>query len=391
MRLRPNVVAHTLMLLAAIGCSTPAMSPNLEGCGGLCGPGEVCDDELDECVDSPEPGRGTVDLAPDFSVAWLGEMAGVVAYDRLNDRILYGTYDSDAATGVTWTSPLVGVAGAQGSPALALVAASSVPTIYLGLADGTLSRGRLLDDGWEWEELASLGSSIVEVEALFLPEVGHHIVAATESVETFFIGYQGGEVQGPEAIVDELGSPVVQSPLALVRLAGRTTLLAAGIAGGLVSLSRESPGWTSHLMVEDVDVAAVGLRQTPVGVLAIYLDRTDGALYQVIEDDVGSIVVSELAQGVRKSGNLGIPVRLALAGGSGAAYVLYHDVAAGELKFLRGEEEWSWSEVGSWARPTTFLPALVAVPDGEPLPSGIDLGDGAGGPGLFELIPFAQP
>jgi hypothetical protein len=180
----------------------------------------------------------------------------------------------------------------------------------------------------------------------------------------------------------------VQQPFALVRLAGRTTLLAGGIAGGLVSLSRESPGWTSHLMVPDVDVAAVGLRQTPVGVLALYLDRADGGLYQVIEDEVGSAAVSELAPGVRTPGNPGTPVRIAVAGGPGAAFVLYHDVGTGELRYLRSEEEWAWSEVDSAVQATNFLPALISVPDGAPLSAGIDLGKGALGPGLFELLPF---
>jgi hypothetical protein len=380
-----------LAIVAALcGCSPSLVPIEPSGCGGLCSADQICDPDLDGCVDAPEVGRGTADLAPDFDVAWLGEEAGVVAYDRLNDRLLYGTFGSEVDAELTWTSPLVAVDGSQGSPALALVASSSGPAIYLGLSDGSLIRGRLFEGGWQWEELASLGSPVVALEALFVPEVGHHIVAATEGVDTFFIDLQGGDVLGPEAIVDAAGEPQVQPPFALVRLAGRTTLLAGGIAGGLVSLSRESPGWTSHLMVEDVDVAAVGLRQTPVGVLALYLDRKDGGLYQVIEDDVGTVVISELASGVRAPGNPGTPVRIALAGGSGEAFVLYHDVGAGELRYLRSEQEWAWSEVYSSVQTTSFLPALVANPDGAPLPAGIDLGEGAGGPGHFELLPFAH-
>lgn len=380
-----------MTLVIAFGCSSTEASKQPESCYGVCPAGQVCDEELDECVQLSDVGRGTADLAPDFDTAWVGDAAGVVVYDQLHDRLLYGAFGPLADGELNWTSLQTGIGGFGNAPSLALVGTNSGPAIYLGQVDGLLIRGRLLESGWQWEEIATLNAPVVALDALYVPEVGHHIVAATEAVDTFFLGLQGGEVLGPEAIVDGAGDALVQPPFSLVRLAGRTTLLAGGIAGGLVSMSRESPGWTSHLMVEDVDVAAVGLHQTQVGVLALYVDRADGGLYQVIEDEVGSVVVNELAPGVRAPGNPGTPIRIALAGDSGAAYVLYHDVGSSQLRYLRGEEGWSWEEVDSMTQKTAYLPTLVTVPDAAPLAAGIDLGENAAGPGIFQLLLFGQP
>lgn len=315
----------------------------------------------------------------------------MVAYDRLNDRLLYGVFDVGSGANIEWSSPLVGLAaGSFRSPTLALVGTSSGPAVFVGVPDGTLLRGRLLESGWQWEQLASLGAPVVALNALYVPEVGYHIVAATEDVNTFFLGLQGGEVMGPEAFVDDDGGALVQPPFSLVRLGGRTTLLASSIAGGLVSMSRESPGWTSHLLVPDVNVAAVGIQQTPIGVLTLYVDRADGVLYQVIEDDVGSVVVEELATGALASGADGTPLRIATGEGGGAAYVLYSDVSVGALRLLMGAQGWVWSEIGSSNQDTVFLPGLVTAPGGLPIPVGIDLGAEAAGPGVFKLLSLGQ-
>ncbi len=317
--------------------------------------------------------------------------AAVVAYDQLNDRLLYGVFGAESGAQVEWTSPLTGIDGGSfRSPALALVGTSSGPAIFVGRPSGELIRGRLLEAGWQWEQLAFLGAPVVALEALNVPEVGYHVVAATEDVDAFFLGLQGGEVMGPEPILDDAGAPLVQPPFSLVRLAGRTTLLAGGIAGGLVSMSRESPGWTSHLLVKGVDVGAVALQQTPVGVLTLYVDRADGSLYQVIEDEVGSVVVSELAPGVRAPEVDGLPIRIATAESSSAAHVLYFDASVGALQYLIGAQGWEWSEIDSAPLTTVFLPGLVTVPDGLPLSAGIDRGSNAAGPGVFQLLFLGQ-
>ena len=375
------------MLMAASGCGSESVKTGLDPCEGTCSVGQTCDEDLDECVDVPTVGRGTADLAAGFDVAWVNGEAGVVAYDRLHDRLLYGSFAPGADPEVQWTSPLGSLGfGSGGNPALALLGTSSGPVIYLGMPDGELVRGRLVASLWQWEQLALLGSPLWAIEALYVPEVGYHIVAATEAVETFFLAQQGGVLAGPEAMVDDAGVPLVQPPFSLVRLGGRTTLLASGIAGGLISLSRESPGWTSHLLVEGVDVAAVGLHQTPVGVLTLYVDRADGGLYQVIEDELGTVAVNELAPGVRSPGSPGTPIRIALAAGTETAIALYHDAGANVLRYLIGGEGWAWSEAASIVQESVFLPALVAVPDEAPLATGLDLGSEAEGPGIFRLL-----
>lgn len=372
-----------LLLLLLMACSQATLPPPAAPCPDGCPAEEVCDEELGECVTPSPPGRGVADLAPGFDVATVGKVAGAVAYDRLHRRLLYGHLDPTTDAQFDWQTVLTEL---DDEPSLALVGTLSGPVIFVGEPAGDILRGKDPGTGWQWETLTSLANGLTSIDALLVPDVGYHIVATTADLETVFVEQHGGSVTGPEAVVDAAGDTLVEPPLTLVRIAGRTTLLGRGAGGGLISLTRESQGWTPHPLVDEVDVAGVAMLQTSFGVLTVYLDGADGGLYQVIEDEFGDVSVTELAAGARSSSSIGLPVRIGLAVSAERSFVLYHDVVNLEVRLLQSEAGWSWREEASRFQQTPLLPALVSIPDYEPLPVGLDLGDGGYGPGVFKVL-----
>jgi hypothetical protein len=135
-----------------------------------------------------------------------------------------------------------------------------------------------------------------------------------------------------------------------------------------------------------VTVGAVALMQTPLGVLTVYLDGDDGGLYQVIEDELGTVSAVELAAGVRSPATMGLPVRIALGVSADGAFALYHDVLDQEVRLLRSEPGWQWRQEASRYQSTPLLPALVSIPDYAPLPLGLDLGVDGYGPGKLKVL-----
>jgi hypothetical protein len=373
-----------LVLLAA--CSPVPLSP-LDECGGACPAGSVCGAESGQCESFPEVGRGVADLAPGFDTAWVGNVAAAAGYDRLNKRILYGLLDPNTDAQFQWTTVLSDAGALAGEdPPMALVGSASGPVLFLGRPDGSLMRGKPQEPGWQWEELANLQHGLTFMDALLVPDVGYHVVVTTDALETLFLEQVGGTISAPESVSGEADERLVQPPMSLVRLAGRTTLLGYGLEAGLVSLSRESSGWIHHLLVPDVTVGAVALMQTPLGVLTVYLDGDDGGLYQVIEDELGTVSAVELAAGVRSPATMGLPVRIALGVSADGAFALYHDVLDQEVRLLRSEPGWQWRQEASRYQSTPLLPALVSIPDYAPLPLGLDLGVDGYGPGKLKVL-----
>ncbi len=381
---RIAVAAISCALLAACsdaGVETP--------CERGCAEDESCDLASGLCLAAPGADRGTANLAPRFDVGLVEDRIALLAYDRVLDRLLYGEALS-AGADMAWQTLLVGLTGRpESDPPLALVAVSGTPVIFAESESGRVVRGRLLAGTWQWDEVALFESRLEALDAVWVPDTGYHVVAVDEERRSWFLSLDGGTVSDPEAIAPSDGTPALRSPVTLVRMAGRTTLFAAGASGGFFSITREGGSWSTATLCAEADVAAVAAMQTPAGMLTLFLDRTDGGLYQVRQDDLGNVTVLPLALGLLADPTGTLPVRIGAAAGSGEtpAWLAVHDAPAGTVRLFGAGASWQWEERESVSQETPFLPALVALPD-RPALLGIDLGDDGKGPGFFDWIEF---
>ena len=383
-----GAVALALLLLA---CGTDAVP---DACPDECPAPLTCDEATGLCHDlgnKPVPAKN---ITARFDADRKDGQFHALVYDRLVGAFLFGTMSDSGPPDMDWE--LVATASFDDPlymPRVKLLFSPGTALALLELKPGAVSLATKKADSWSIEPLLQLGENLSLLDAVYVPEIGFDMCASDENGRLLFATWDGDYLASPEEIVLAGQSEGVAPPAAVVRLAGRTTILAAGTMQGLLSLSRsQDTGWTAQILDPDVSPVAIAVQQTAGGLVAAYLDgETGDLLYASGESDQVAIQLVDTDIVSEEFLEDFAPHRLALETDAitGTVYLAYFHQGDMALHLRRRKAPDQWPLVAAQGFDNTFVPALAFTSKGVPVGAGVRLPPaGQTGPGVFEIVLF---